>query len=1092
MLGWVAVTVSEANGAGDGKSRGSGGSGGVQLQSHSGMSIHHARLGDPASDLKVANIVILNNTGLPDSDIYFNLINTATIKDDSGAVCPPNGDWNNLFQSYGGSVNDHTLATPIVLNPVTPVAGTLSYSYENADGTGFSYATLESMRGSVLSNASSTLNPPTSSSLYWANATYSDLVPHNPDGSIKGTFPTISMGLFGACDKTVLKPYAGRIVISAKEFYTGDLYNGKSPPYLLIEGSIFPTDNSTATSAHKYPPKASNFDLSFVEQISIAAKIELWSMDSDGGFTKKDNGWLAGTSVTTVPTTMDSFAQSVGKSQNVKYVAADGKNYDLYYAFTKDMSSYTSPLTTFVSPYKAFLADLINKTTASLSPAATPHPVVKVAGVNIQIGTLPIVFETLEFGDCNYGNQLGYNFATYFVDMSLPASSTNWTKILNWYKTDSTTAVDVTPSDPTQYFSTANSNDLTKNHYMLMLGTFLPESGGGISPFPLCCNPGNGGGPLSIQLNSNTITICDALDAGQCNNTNIQTLGLGGTPGQNHIDGIFGNTNTLNGPLGINFYVTDAACILSEFDLSVGKTSVGPGTLDVDLVNVNGITSTNLVRVSITLPVTTPNEGSASAVMLPSTCIPPPSCCNVDLYDTGFNPTSGWPLQINWKDGTCIYNGTTLSTTASLWNGSNWVPTTHSDPEYIKACILNNNTSTTPATSYKLNIQGVNLTVALTSGAPTSTIGSPIVPGTGVGSTDFYTNGNASNNWISKHNNAFLLNQITLAPAKNATSYLHLLAVSEADLLLSSGLAGNNPKYRFLRWNTSKTPPAWEEAFGSGDAGGWPKNTTTGDSGLCAPPTIPPTTPPTSYITVGPPQSGLLPPATTQNLLNNISGRVEGDICAAFTYGIVNSTKTGNDFPNQWPTTNPFPPKNTAIGALTTQEYFQLIGSLKANDGTLPVGKNLTDTTLFTTYDPYNSLGVNEAQSSGYFCGFSDRFSSFGGIFTPNPTFLMDSTTPPLQSQLLLGNVPGADQTSNTYNNTVIVITLHPIHIPTAWDTIDSDLDNDFDTDSTDLSLMLLAMSVYPPAPETGSEDLNKDGVLDNTDLGLVFLHFGD
>jgi len=51
---------------------------------------------------------------------------------------------------------------------------------------------------------------------------------------------------------------------------------------------------------------------------------------------------------------------------------------------------------------------------------------------------------------------------------------------------------------------------------------------------------------------------------------------------------------------------------------------------------------------------------------------------------------------------------------------------------------------------------------------------------------------------------------------------------------------------------------------------------------------------------------------------------------------------------------------------------------------------------------------------------------------------------------------------------------------------------NDFDTDSTDLSLMLLAMSVYPPASETGSEDLNKDGVLDNPDLGLVFLHFGD
>ncbi len=50
---------------------------------------------------------------------------------------------------------------------------------------------------------------------------------------------------------------------------------------------------------------------------------------------------------------------------------------------------------------------------------------------------------------------------------------------------------------------------------------------------------------------------------------------------------------------------------------------------------------------------------------------------------------------------------------------------------------------------------------------------------------------------------------------------------------------------------------------------------------------------------------------------------------------------------------------------------------------------------------------------------------------------------------------------------------------------------NDFDTDSTDLSQMLLAFGVYPPASEPGPEDLNKDGVLDNTDLGLVFLHFG-
>jgi len=57
MLGWVAVTVSAANGAGDGKSRGSGGSNCFQLQSHSGMSSHQARQADSTSPIiKVYNM----------------------------------------------------------------------------------------------------------------------------------------------------------------------------------------------------------------------------------------------------------------------------------------------------------------------------------------------------------------------------------------------------------------------------------------------------------------------------------------------------------------------------------------------------------------------------------------------------------------------------------------------------------------------------------------------------------------------------------------------------------------------------------------------------------------------------------------------------------------------------------------------------------------------------------------------------------------------------------------------------------------------------------------------------------------------------
>jgi len=1081
MLGWVAVTVSAANGAGDGKSRGAGGS----IQSHSGMSIHHARQGDAASEFKVANIVILNNTGLPDSDIYFNLINTVR-GDEIGnpaQYCPPQGDWDNLFQWYGGTVGG-TNATQIVRNGNTNTTPVTTLSYNVTDPTalygGWSGVSLKQMRGSVLSNASSNGNPPTSSSPWWGDQTYSSLNLNNyptTDTTVKGQFPTISMGLLGAC--TFGKPkFAGRIAISAKAPYTGDLFDRTkiSPPYLLIEGSIFPTDNNPA----QYATNASNLDLSFVEQISIAADMELWAKDpTDNTFKPYKTGWLAGTSLTTLPNTMDLFSASL-EIQKVKYQSV----YDLCYAFTKKMV----PDTEFKNPYTSFLADLIKGTTASLNNSTTAHPVVKVAGVNIKIGSDSTV---LEFGDCTYGYQHDYDFSTYFVDMSLPASSTNWAKILNWYKTDSTTPVVATPSDPTPYFSTnSTGDDITNNHYMLMLGTFLPGSDCSLSPFPLKLCPGAGGGPLSIQLNQkNTITICDATDAGQCNNTAIQTLGLGAP---NPINGIFGNTNTLNGPLGINFYVTDPAYILNEFDLSVGKTTAGTGTLEVDLVNVNGSTSTNLVRVSIDLSVT-PNEGSASAVMKAAVDC---GCCTTctacpDLYDTGFNPTSGWPLQINWKDGTCKYNGTPLLTTAyafSYWDAatSNWVQTTNSNASYIAACTLNQYTIAAP-TSYKLNIQGDNLTVALTNGAPVPTAGSPIAAGTASikpGSDDNYTNGNNSNNYISEHNNAFLLNQITLAPAKNATSFLHLLAVSETDLLATKGLAGNNPNYRFLRWNTDNTPPSWEEAFGTGDAAGWP-TTTTGTTGLCPPSA--------GVLTFGPPQSGLNSPVTTQNLLNNISGRVEGDICAAFSYGMVNSTKTGNDFNSStfaWPA-NSFPPKSTAIGALTTQQYFQLIGIQPSNDGTLPVGKNLTDSTkTYLTYDPYVDLGVNHALSNCYFSGFGDRFGSFGGFFNPNPTFLMDSSDSTVPTDTLrLGNVPGTDPISN---NTVIVITLHKIHTETAWDTIDSDLDNDFDTDSTDLSLMLLAMSVYPPAPETGSEDLNKDGVLDNTDLGLVFLHFGD
>ena len=97
----------------------------------------------------------------------------------------------------------------------------------------------------------------------------------------------------------------------------------------------------------------------------------------------------------------------------------------------------------------------------------------------------------------------------------------------------------------------------------------------------------------------------------------------------------------------------------------------------------------------------------------------------------------------------------------------------------------------------------------------------------------------------------------------------------------------------------------------------------------------------------------------------------------------------------------------------------------------------------------------------------------------------MDLTTP-TPNKLSLGNVPGT-----ITNKTVIVITLHPIPTHPTITTIMHDVNQSGSTDSEDLSLVLLAIGVCPPAPQTCPEDLNKDGVVDNTDVGLVLLHFG-
>ena len=1060
------------------------------------------------SDLKVANIVILNNTGLPDDKIYFNLMNT--VPHDATQIemdnCPPAGDWTTLFQSYGGTVGTSVTpakpATQILLNSPSTTKNPLTYNVIPSTGNPYSSVSLAVMRGSVLSNATLSVLTPTSSNSYWNSAKYRDLVKNNPDSGHVGTFPTISMGLFGACNNTVVntagqKLFAGRIAISAFEPFIGDNFDNsptpaKVPPYVLIEGSIFPTDNTLPTNQTGYPSQASNLDLSFVDQISIAANIELWAPGSaNGPFVPNPKGWLAGNSVTTADNTIDLFQTynatplSGIKIQSVEFTPTGSNDtYDLFYAFTKNM---TSPSSSFVSPYNQFLTNLISN--SGTSSGTYGNLVLKSAGTNINIGTASRV---LEFGDCNYGNQLGYNFFTYFVDMSA-TTKTPWSKIINWYATDSSTTQS-SAADPTQFLSYTNI-DPAKNitDYMLMLGTFSPSSAWSLSPCNAsACNTVAGGpnaGPLSIQLiTNNTIGICGVQSSGAStpvfcieNGSEIQSCGTDSSMG-----GIFGTSTsgvspTVTGPLGINFRVQGPSYLLKEFDLSVGKTTGGlVGNLEVDLVDV--FNNTNLVKVSINNILETANEGlAASVVDNPLHSIP--------TLTAGFNPanpTNGWPLQIDWQKLTCKYNGTPLSPTFYYWKTGQWVQITTATADYINACTLIENPH-----AYRLNINGTNLTVALTTLNPNGAAGALITAGL-TGSQDVYTIGSKNYKQINGHNNTDLECQITISPAPtNATSLLHLLAVSKADLLVDTGLAGSSPKYRFLRWNTNNQPASWEEAFGIGPVTGssdayWPKvpiDPTNPISGQCAPLNANP------IISVASPQVATVAPQTTSTLLNTISGRCLGDVCAAFTYGMVNSIKKGSDFPASdvsWPG-SPFPSNTTYIGALTTAQYFQLLGSQKQNNGKLPVGANSRTLNNILRYDPYNDLGVNQALSNCYFSGFSDRFGSsgFGGIFNPNPTFLMDLTNPP-SNKLSLGNVPGT-----ITNKTVIVITLHPIPTHPTITTIMHDVNQSGSTDSEDLSLVLLAIGVCPPAPQTCPEDLNKDGVVDNTDVGLVLLHFG-
>jgi len=131
----------------------------------------------------------------------------------------------------------------------------------------------------------------------------------------------------------------------------------------------------------------------------------------------------------------------------------------------------------------------------------------------------------------------------------------------------------------------------------------------------------------------------------------------------------------------------------------------------------------------------------------------------------------------------------------------------------------------------------------------------------------------------------------------------------------------------------------------------------------------------------------------------------------------------------------------------------------------------------------------------------NDDNSTRSGVYPYSCDQCIDTNSGPCGNGLHFGPFPTEahcqvmrDPINGEFGGTVTITYLGPLSpttTPPPPSTRVVTWTNDFDTDSTDLSLMLLAMSVYPPASETGSEDLNKDGVLDNTDLGLVFLHFG-
>jgi hypothetical protein len=1084
------------------------------------LSFRGIALADDSEPAKVATIVILNNTGLPDDKIYVNLSNTAPTSE-TAQFCP-GVDMTTLFQWYGGygsSTGEGGLNATQITDGMVP--------HGDSRGNVYYPIKLSDMRGWVLSNASNATSSsltPTVSDPWWAQQNYASLgVSNYPagDAPTTGLFPTISLGLFGACE-TGKTQFAGRIAISAYKAFTGDTFLSNQspvpPPYVLFEGSIFPTDAKTTrfsdgTTMNYTSGQASNFDISYVDQIGIAADMELWGPTTPtpgSEYVKLPLGkYATGGPLVTAPDTIALVNSLVETDslQTIGYPVNATQTVYNYYSFKSDLSGGGGG---YPNPFGPFLDQLVQDTWAQgqQAPPAT-HPVLRVGswGKKTFVGG---VNSNLAFnGDPFYGNATGYQLAGYlgyFAGGSASCSDPFWEQILQWLPHDMPAAARFVPGTTPQ-----SPCFLDPGEYLLLVGGFptSSETQDSINPKGTSASSGeyevamiHRSGPLSVQLvgfdptaaqPASTVQACAYYNTGNASTTpctltvstqppaTIQSVGV--PPGQTSRFAFFdwnvadhpgtGAMESESGGIGLNFFnQLQPVMALGTVKLAAGLTAnVTDGKLRITLKSIANITDagTDLARVTLTIPSGTSYQGGEA-----------------DAVAANSKPALGWtdwPLTVDWVSQTCTMAKATLPSTNVTWeyyNGSSW---TSGAPQngapntgFIAACAISQSTAGTPAIGYQVFLEGDNVSVATTSDNPLPhpLNGSSIVAGLYNNEPQIYYGGRSGNcQYLSGNTNDYLACSISLAPAKStASESLHLLAIPMSSLKSPTGIAGNNPSYRFFRFNANT--PAWEESVC--------------EQQICAPGTGQQYQPwpsgQSNFTPNGPSNNNSTPLACA--IVNDLSGRIAGDAVAAFSYGMVSSTMTGNDFPNaSWPTAANYPPRSTAIGDLTTGQYFTLGAAQSINDGNLPIGSNLWPS--LTAYDPYVDIGINKAMSNEYFSGFGDRLS--GGFMTPGFDWAMDKV-PSGKNFATLGYEPG----SPSGTQTVIVIRLHSLSTSTPpsnncpWD-----LDQNGVVGAGDVSVLLLDFG--RPCPSTSnpscSGDFDGNNEVDAGDISFMLVHWG-